>query len=66
MSVEPIIQGITRETLRNWRAPQLARERDRAETSIATEDQLLVSRRLTVADDADVSDFWVFGYGSLI
>ena len=30
------------------------------------EGQLLESRRLAVADDADVSDFWVFGYGSLI
>ena len=27
---------------------------------------MLESRRLTVADDADVSYFWVFGYGSLI
>ena len=66
MSVEPIIQGITRETLKNWRVAELARERDGAEASIATEDQLLESRRLAVADDADVSDFWVFGYGSLI
>ena len=66
MSVEPIIQGITRETLKNWRVAELARERDGAEASIATEGQLLESRRLAVADDADVSDFWVFGYGSLI
>ena len=66
MSVNPIIQGITRETLQNWRVASLARERDGAEASIATEDQLLESRRLVVADDADVSDFWVFGYGSLI
>ena len=66
MSVEPIIQGITRETLKNWRVAELARERDGAEASIANEDQLLESRRLVIADDADVSDFWVFGYGSLI
>ena len=33
---------------------ELARERDGAEASIATEDQLLESRRLTVAGDADV------------
>ena len=65
MSVEPIIHGITRETLKNWRVAELARERDGAEASIATEDQLLESRRLLVADDADVSDFWVFGYDSL-
>ena len=66
MSVEPAIQGITRETLKNWRVALLARERDGAEACIATEDQLLESRRLVISDDADVSDFWVFGYGSLI
>ena len=66
MSVELAIQGITRETLKNWRVALLARERDGAEACIATEDQLLESRRLVIADDADVSDFWVFGYGSLI
>ena len=66
MSVEPIIQSITRETLKNWRVAELARERYGAKTSIATEDQLLESRRSVIADDADVSDLWVFGYGSLI
>ena len=66
MSVEPVIQAITRETLQNWRVASLARERDGAEASIATEGQLLESRRLVIADEADVSDFWVFGYGSLI
>ena len=66
MSVELAIQGITRETLKNWRVALLARERDGAEACIATEDQLLESRRLVIADDADFSDFWVFGYGSLI
>ena len=66
MSADPIIQGITRETLKNWRVAELALERDGAEASIASEGQLLESRRLAVADDADVSDFWVFGYGSLI
>ena len=57
MSVEPTIQGITRETLKNLRVARLARERDGAEASIANEDQLLKSRRLVIADDADVSDF---------
>ena len=52
--------------MKNWRVARLARERDGAEASIANEDQLLESRRLVIADDADVSDFWVFGYGSLI
>ena len=66
MNMELAIQGITRETLKNWRVALLARERDGAEACIATEDQLLESRRLVIADDADVSDFWVFGYGSLI
>ena len=64
--MELAIKGITRETLKNWRVALLARERDGAEACIATEDQLLESRRLVIADDADVSDFWVFGYGSLI
>ena len=66
MSEEPIIECITREALKNWRIAALARERDGAEASIASEDQLLESRRLVIADDGDVSDFWVFGYGSLI
>ena len=66
MSVEKTIHRTTRETLKSWRVAELARKRDGAEASIATEDQLLESRRLVIADDADVSDFWVFGYGSLI
>ena len=66
MSLEPIIKRITRETLKNWRDAELARERDGAEASIATEDPLLESRRLTGAGDADISDFWVFGYSNLI
>ena len=64
--MKPITKGITRETLKNWRVAALVRQRDGAEASIASEDQLLESRRLVIADDADVSDFWVFGYGSLI
>jgi len=65
-SSKPESPGITREMLQNWRVASLARERDGAEASIASKDQLLESRRLVIADDADVSDFWVFGYGSLI
>ena len=65
-SSKPESPGITREMLQNWRVASLACERDGAEASIASEDQLLESRRLVIADDADVSDFWVFGYGSLI
>ena len=41
MSVEPIIKGIMRETLKNWSDDELNRERDGAEASIATDDQLL-------------------------
>ena len=66
MSAEPTIQNITRETLESWRVASLARERDGADACIASEEQLLESRRLVIADDANVSDFWVFGYGSLI
>ncbi len=65
-SSKPESPDITREMLQNWRVASLARERDGADASIASEDQLLESRRLVIADDADVSDFWVFGYGSLI
>jgi cation transport protein ChaC len=58
--------GMTREMLQNWRVASLARERDGADASIATEEQLLASRRQLIVDDSDCSDFWVFAYGSLI
>jgi cation transport protein ChaC len=57
---------ITRETLQNWSVAKMARERDGSRTTVASEYQLLQSRRNMVPDDADCSDFWVFGYGSLI
>ena len=57
---------ITRETLKDWRVATLARERDGPTATVASENQLLQSRRNIVPDDADCSDFWVFGYGSLI
>ena len=44
----------------------MARERDGSAATVASEYQLLQSRRSVVPDDADCSDFWVFGYGSLI
>ena len=50
MRTEPTTQGITRDTLRSWRVAMLARDRDGAEAQIATEDQLLNSRRLVIAD----------------
>ena len=56
---------ITRETLQNWSVAKMARERDDSRTTVASEYQLLQSRRNLVPDDADCSDFWVFGYGRL-
>ncbi|NCW30778.1 MAG: calcium transporter ChaC, partial [Alphaproteobacteria bacterium] len=44
----------------------MAREQYGADASVATENQLLESRRAMVPDDADCRDLWVFGYGSLI
>ena len=66
MSSESKPTHITREALQNWRVATMARERDGAEATVATEEQLLESRRAMVPDDADCSDLWVFGYGSLI
>ena len=57
---------ITRETLQNWRVASLVRERDGTEATVASEEQLLKSRRAIVHDNVDCSDLWVFGYGSLI
>ena len=57
---------ITREALQNWRVASMVRERDGAKTTVASEEQLLSSRREMVGDNADCSDLWVFGYGSLI
>ena len=57
---------ITRETLADWRVATLARERDGQNATVASEEALLKSRRSLLADDADCSDIWVFGYGSLI
>ena len=57
---------ITRETLQDWRVATMALERDGAKATVASEDQLLQSRRNIVPDDSDCRDLWVFGYGSLI
>jgi len=57
---------ITRQTLQDWRVATMALKRDGAEATVATEDQLLQSRRNIVPDDSDCRDLWVFGYGSLI
>ena len=47
---------ITRESLQSWRVATLARERDGANTTIASEDQLLESRRAMIPDDTDCRD----------
>ena len=57
---------ITREALSDGTVAKLAAARDDAQTYVASEDELLASRRQLLADDADCSDIWVFGYGSLI
>jgi len=66
MTTRPTGTSITRETLQSWRVAALARERDGSDAAIASEDQLIESRRQLIADNADCSDLWVFGYGSLI
>jgi cation transport protein ChaC len=66
MTIKPKIAAITRENLTQWRVASLARERDGENTNVASEPDLLKSRRAVIADKADCSDVWVFGYGSLI
>ena len=57
---------ITRETLANGVIARMASERDGDDTIVVSENALLESRRALLPDDADCSDLWVFGYGSLI
>ena len=65
MSEKPVLP-VTRENLSSGKLAALVAERNDAETQLATDEQLLASRRAVVPDDADTSDIWVFGYGSLI
>lgn len=65
MTDEPLFR-ITRENLESGTVARLVAERGDAETILATDEELLASRRGIVPDDADCSDLWVFGYGSLI
>ena len=44
----------------------MAREPDGPEATVASENQLLQSRRKIVPDDSGCRDLWVFAYGSLI
>ena len=64
MSTDPILK-ITRESLSSGVVTKMVAERD-GETKIASDDELLESRREVVPDDFDCSNVWVFGYGSLI
>ena len=65
MADKPVLP-ITRENLRSGSLARLVAERNDTQTKIASDEQLLASRRALVPDDADTSDIWVFGYGSLI
>ena len=65
MTDEPILK-VTRESLSSGTIMKMANERNDGAVDIATEDQLYASRRQLVPDDADCSDIWIFGYGSLI
>ena len=64
MSTDPILK-ITRESLSNGIVAKMVAQRD-GETRVASDDELLASRRGVVPDDFDCSNVWVFGYGSLI
>ena len=65
MTDEPILK-VTRESLSSGTIMKMANERNDGAVDIASEDQLYASRRKLVPDDADCSDIWIFGYGSLI
>ena len=65
MADEPILP-VTRENLNSGSLARLVAERNDGQTTLATDEQLLESRRELVPDDADTSDIWVFGYGSLM
>ena len=64
MSTDPILK-ITRESLSSGVVAKMVAQRD-DETKVASDDELLASRRGVVPDDFDCSNVWVFGYGSLI
>ena len=65
MTDEPILK-VTRESLASGTIMKMANERNDGAVDIASEDELYASRRQLVPDDADCSDIWIFGYGSLI
>ena len=64
MSTDPILK-ITRESLSSGVVAKMVAQRD-YETKVASDDELLASRRGVVPDEFDCSNVWVFGYGSLV
>ena len=65
MADKPVLP-VTRENLSSGSLARLVAERNDDKTRLASDEELLASRRALVADDANTSDIWVFGYGSLI
>lgn len=65
MADEPVLP-VTRENLSSGSLARLVAERNDDKTRLASDEELLASRRALVPDDADTSEIWVFGYGSLI
>ena len=65
MADEPVLP-VTRENLSSGSLARLVAERNDDKTRLASDEELLASRRALVPDDADTSAIWVFGYGSLI
>ena len=65
MADEPILK-VTRESLSSGIIRKMAVERNDGDVQIASDEELLVSRRTLVPDNADCEDIWIFGYGSLI
>ena len=65
MADETILK-VTRESLSSGIIRKMAVERNDGDVQIASDDELLVSRRTLVPDNADCEDIWIFGYGSLI
>ena len=65
MADKPVLP-VTRENLSSGSLARLVAERNDDKTRLASDEELLASRRALVPDDADTSDIWVFGYGSLI
>ncbi|MDA7792243.1 gamma-glutamylcyclotransferase [bacterium] len=65
MSSNSILK-VTRESLANGAVAKMVAERADDTTFVASDDDLLASRRALIPDDFDCQDIWVFGYGSLI